>query len=194
MRVFVALFPPAPAIADLESLVSRLHLGKATAAGRDVRLDPPERWHVTLAFLGEVDDAGLAAAEGAVGRVAEAWPQEHAGVPPLRLADGGRFGTGPSTILWAGLHGDLGRLTDLAGQVDHALADVGLPSSDGKPFRPHLTLARCGDRLSTEEVAADLAQLHQYAGPTWKADELVLVRSHLGDDPRYERLRSWPLS
>jgi len=194
VRVFVALFPPPPAVADLESFVATLNIGKATAAGRDVRLDAPDRWHVTVAFLGEVDEEGVAAVERAVATVAEAWPREHAGLPPLRLADGGRFGSGPSTVLWAGLHGDLGRLTDLAGQVNHELTQVGLPSGDGKPFRPHLTLARCGDRLTAEEVAADLARLHQYAGPTWKVDELVLVRSHLGDDHRYERLRSWPLS
>jgi RNA 2',3'-cyclic 3'-phosphodiesterase len=194
VRIFVALFPPPSAVADLESFIARLNLGQAGAAGRDVGLDAPERWHVTLAFLGEIDEEGLAAAEGAIARVAEAWSREHAGLPPLRLADGGRFGTGSSTVLWAGLHGDLGRLTDLAGQIDHELAEVGLPSSDGKPFRPHLTLARCGDRLSSDEVAADLAELHQYAGPTWKVDEIVLVRSHLSDNHRYERLRAWPLS
>jgi 2'-5' RNA ligase len=194
VRIFVALFPPPSAVADLESFIARLNLGQAGAAGRDVGLDAPERWHVTLAFLGEIDEEGLAAAEGAIARVAEAWSREHAGLPPLRLADGGRFGTGSSTVLWAGLHGDLGRLTDLAGQIDHELAEAGLPSSDGKPFRPHLTLARCGDRLSSDEVAADLAELHQYAGPTWKVDEIVLVRSHLSDDHRYERLRAWPLS
>jgi 2'-5' RNA ligase len=194
VRIFVGLFPPPPVIADLQSLVARLNLGKATAAGRNVRLDAPERWHVTLAFLGEVDEAGLAAAETALAAAADSFPREHTGLPPLRLADGGRFGSGAATVIWVGLHGDLGTLTDLTGRVSHELAEVGLPSGDGKPFRPHLTLARCGDRLSAEEVAADLADLHHYAGPTWKVDELVLVRSHLGADHRYERLRAWSLA
>jgi len=194
VRIFVALFPPPPVIADLQSLVARLNLGKAAAAGRDVRLDSPERWHVTLAFLGDIDESQVAAAEAALSAVASAWPREHAGPAPLQLADGGRFGSGASTILWAGLHGDLGRLTDLAGQVNHELTQVGLPSGDGKPFRPHLTLARCGDRLYADEIAADLAELHHYAGPSWRVDELVLVRSHLDAERRYERLRTWPLT
>jgi len=194
VRIFVALFPPPSVIADLQSLVARLNVGKAAAAGRDVRLDSPERWHVTLAFLGEIDESGVAAAETALSAVAGEWPREHAGPAPLQVADGGRFGSGPSTVLWVGLHGDLGRLTDLAGQVNHELIQVGLPSGDGKPFRPHLTLARCGNRLSADEITADLAELHQYTGPSWRVDELVLVRSHLDDDHRYERLRAWPLT
>lgn len=195
MRLFVALFPPPAVVEDLQSLVARLNLGKAAGAGRDVRLESAERWHVTLAFLGEVGDDRLPSVESALAEVAASWPREHAGLPPLRLADGGRFGSGASTILWAGLHGDLATLTDLAHRVTTELAEAGVPTGDpAKPFRPHLTLARCGDRLSAEEVTADLGELHHYAGPTWRVDELVLVRSHSGDGHRYERLHSWPLT
>jgi 2'-5' RNA ligase len=193
VRLFVAIFPPEPAIADLESFVAQLHLGKATAAGRDVGLDAPQRWHVTLAFLGEVDETLRGGVEEALARTAAAWPSEHTGLPPLRLAGGGRFNTGASTVVWAGLHGDMGSLADLAGTVGQELKGVGLPHA-GKPFRPHLTLARCGDRLSGEEVAADLDDLRHYAGPAWTVNELVLVRSHLGRQRGYERLRSLSLT
>jgi 2'-5' RNA ligase len=192
MRLFVALFPPASAIADLRTRVETLHVGQAAAAGRDVGLDDAVRWHVTLAFLGEVDESRLGEVEAALGKVASAWPADHTGLLPLQVADGGRFNSGAATILWAGLHGDMGSLTDLVGNLDRSLRGAGLPVT-GRPFRPHLTLARCGDRLSEEEVSADLADLHQYAGPRWTVDEIVLVRSHLGDEKTYERLRSWPL-
>jgi 2'-5' RNA ligase len=65
---------------------------------------------------------------------------------------------------------------------------------DEKPMRPHLTLARPGDRLDREAIAGDVAALNAYAGPWWTADELVLVRSHLGPKPSYDRLASWPLT
>src|SRR6185437_6595477 len=54
MRLFVALTPPQEAIADLERAVTPLR-----SQWPALRWAPPERWHVTLAFLGEVDEAML---------------------------------------------------------------------------------------------------------------------------------------
>lgn len=194
MRLFVAIFPPPSAVSDLKTVVDRMHLGQATAAGRDVRLDPPELWHVTLAFLGEVAEDRLPAIEDVLGSVAKAWTQEHATRPPLRLADGGRFNSGPSTVVWAGIHGDSGSMRDLAGRVGTELSRADLMARDPRPYRPHLTLARCGDRLSADEITADLAELRSYAGPSWTVGELVLVSSVPGPPRRYDRLKTWDLS
>lgn len=194
MRLFVAIFPPEPAVADLRTTVDGMHLGKATAAGRNVRLDPPELWHVTLAFLGEVAEARVPEIASVLGSVAGAWTREHATRPPLRLADGGRFGTGSSTVVWAGIHGDSMSLRDLAGRVNTELSRADLMAMDRRPYRPHLTLARCGDGLSVDEIGADLATLHAYAGPSWTVSELVLVSSVAGPPRRYDRLQSWDLS
>lgn len=194
MRLFVAIFPPASAVSDLHATMQGLHVGRATAAGRDVRLDPPELWHVTLAFLGEVAEDQQPGVESVLGEVAEAWTREHATRPPLRVADGGKFNSGPSTVLWAGLHGDSTSLRDLAGRVNTELSRAGLMEMDRRPYRPHLTLARCGDRLSADQVAQDVATLRAYAGPMWTVGELVLVSSVLGPPRRYDRLRTWNLS
>jgi RNA 2',3'-cyclic 3'-phosphodiesterase len=194
VRLFVAVFPPPPAVADLKYTVDRMYLGKASAAGRTVRLDPPELWHVTLAFLGEVPEERVPEVEGVLGAVADAWAHDHATRPPLALADGGRFGSGPSTVLWAGLHGDSASLRDLAGRVTTELSRAELMEPDSRPYRPHLTLARCGDRLSADEIRADLAELRAYAGPKWTVNELVLVSSVAGPPRRYDRLKKWDLS
>ena len=52
---------------------------------------------------------------------------------------------------------------------------------DGKRFRPHLTVARCG---RPTEVTAWVRLLDGYRGPAWQADRLTLVASHLGEGPR----------
>ena len=194
MRLFVAVFPPPRAVSHLKSAIDQTHLGQAAAAGRHVRLDPPELWHVTLAFLGEVAEERVPEVEAVLGGVASAWAQDNATRPPLALAGGGRFGSGPSTVLWAGLHGDSASLRDLAGRASTALSHAGLMEMDHRPYRPHLTLARCGDRLSAEEIAADLTELRMYAGPKWTVDELVLVSSVAGPPRRYDRLATWDLS
>jgi 2'-5' RNA ligase len=194
VRLFVAIFPPEAAVVHLKSTVDKLNVGTASAEGRHVRLDPPELWHVTLAFLGEIAEDRVRDVERVLGSVAQAWKREHATRPPLSLANGGRFGSGSSTVLWAGLHGDSMSLRDLAGRVNTELSGAGLMAMDPRPYRPHLTLARCGDRLSADELGADLATLRAYAGPRWTVSELVLVSSVPGPPRRYDLLRSWDLS
>jgi 2'-5' RNA ligase len=194
VRLFVAIFPPEVAIAHLKSTVDEMRLGQAAVAGRNVRLDPSEFWHVTLAFLGDVAEDRVPEIEAVLGAVAEAWRREQATRTPLCVAGGGRFGSGPSTIMWAGLHGDSTSLRDLAARVSTELSGAGLMAVDLRPYRPHLTLARCGDRLSADEISADLATLQTYAGPRWTVGELVLVSSVAGPPRRYDHLKSWDLS
>jgi len=77
--------------------------------------------------------------------------------------------------------------------VNTELSRAGLTEMDRRPYRPHLTLARCGDRLSADEVGADLALLRAYAGPKWTIREVVLANSILGPPRRYDRLKTWEL-
>jgi RNA 2',3'-cyclic 3'-phosphodiesterase len=190
VRLFVAVNPPEPALAHLAGAVAGLHLGRAASVGLNVRLTPRERWHLTVAFLGDVEPDRLPDAQDALGKAVAGW-QEPA--PRLRLAGGGRFGRGRFTILWAGTAGDVVSMTQLAGSVRRQLKRARVPF-DHKPFRPHLTLARPGDRLSPTEVAADLAVLRAYQGPFWTVAELRLVRSHLGPNPVHETVAEFALS
>lgn len=189
VRLFIAAYPPEPALADLANAVAGLHLGRATAAGVNVRLTPVERWHLTVAFLADVAADQVPAARDALGKAAAGW---QAAPPVLRLASGGRFGRGPFTIVWAGIGGEVAAVTVLARSVRRQLKRARLPF-DPKPFRPHLTLARPGGRLDPAEVAEDLATLRAYRGPSWSLGELRLVRSHLGPDPVHETLSVFEL-
>ena len=178
MRLFAGIDPPEEACAHLAAHVGTLHVSAARA-----RLVPRTRWHVTLVFLGDVPDARCGDVDEALKR------STSVGTPSarLRIAGGGRFGRGRSTILWAGLAGDVDRLTVLAQDIRRELHRAGLPFDD-KPFRPHLTLARPGDRLDAARVEADRAALDSYQGPEWPATPLRLMRSRLGPTPVYTEL------
>ncbi|WDZ86462.1 RNA 2',3'-cyclic phosphodiesterase [Micromonospora cathayae] len=187
MRLFLAVHPPPEAVADLAARISRLRIGTAAAAGTNVRLADPANAHVTLAFLGDVPDDRLPAVRDTVGLAAG---RCRGPVPPrLRLGRGGRFGQGRTTVLWVDVLGEVERLHLLAGQLRAGLRAAGLPYDD-RPYRPHLTIARPGDRI---DVEPDRISLDSYLGPWWPANHLTLVRSHLGTDRRYETLGSWPL-
>jgi 2'-5' RNA ligase len=197
-RLFIAIQPP-PAVLD--------HLAAFTAGlgfvQAGVRVTARHLWHVTLAFLGDVPEPLLPAAVRALDRAAAAVreppvPARRAGTraapaaapPVVRLSGGGRFGRGRFTIVWAGVDGDL---RPLRRATVGALRRVRLPY-DEQRYHPHLTLGRPGDRVPAAVVAADLAALAGYRGPSWTVGGLVLYRSHLGPKPVYEPLHTASLS
>ena len=135
---------------------------------------PPERWHVTLAFLGEVADAG--AVDAALAAQLRGAP-----APELVLAGSGTFGR----TVWVGLDGDLDRLQQLAGQVAGAVRRAGVPL-ERRRFRPHLTVGRRG--------RPDPARLSGYRRPAWTAPEVELVRSDLGRTVVHTVIACYPLA
>jgi 2'-5' RNA ligase len=148
---------------------------------------PPERWHLTLVFLGNVPAATLEPLVRAVAPVVAATPPMS-----LRLAGGGRFGSRRRpAVFWAGLDGDVPVLSDLAGRLAAAVRGVGLPVEE-RPFRAHLTLGRWRPGRPAD---GDLPErLAGFRGPLWPVTEVVLWRSHLGPAPRYDRVAAWQVT
>ena len=169
-------------------MVDRLEVTTAKA-----RLMAPERWHVTVAFLGDVALSRLElAAEAMRGGAAETAAFE------LRFADGGTFGRGTSTVLWAGVGGDVAALRAISLGVRNRLQWARLPY-DNKPLQPHLTIARPGIKLQAAALAADTAVLGGYAGPLWPVEEVHLmlsemVKTETGPQPHYTTLATVELA
>jgi RNA 2',3'-cyclic 3'-phosphodiesterase len=184
MRLFVAIVPPSAVLDELDALV-----GPLRARQHDLRWTDREAWHVTLAFLGQVDEPTAA-------RLLV--PLEHAARRhhQVRLAFSGA-GAFPAAdranVLWSGLSGDCAALAQLAESMAAGASGVGTPPPDkGRRFQPHLTLARCRLPADVTGLVAALAGFH---GQPWTADRIHLVRSRLGaiEQPRYTSLASWPL-
>jgi RNA 2',3'-cyclic 3'-phosphodiesterase len=154
VRLFVAVYPPDGVRRDLRRRLD------AAVSGRRLRLTAIEKWHITLAFLGEVPPDRQPEVERALTTVRV--PQDR----ELRIRGGGGFGR---RVTWAGVDGDLG---DVAADVRAALAEAGLPADD-KPFTPHLTVMYAHD----DRVRAALTD---YEGPAWRLDRIELVRSDPG--------------
>ena len=125
MRLFVALALP-------EDLRQRLHgLQRGLAAAKWVR---PESLHLTLRFIGEVDNGQAEDVDAVLSRV---------GGEPFDLAVGGLGQFGDSRkirALWAGCEVSE-PLVRLQAKIERALQVAGLPP-EGRKFKPHITLAR----------------------------------------------------
>ena len=177
LRLFVALDAPSAVVQDLADVVREVSTDRPW-----LRWVPPERWHLTLAFLGQVD-------RGRVDELSTRLARSAARYNPLalQLAGAGRFG---SRVLWVGVRGavaDVGRLAD---SVAAGSRRAGIAVED-RPYRPHLTVARGRDPRT--DLRPAVAALADYAGPQWTAAEVHLVRSHLGPAVRYERLATFGL-
>jgi RNA 2',3'-cyclic 3'-phosphodiesterase len=187
VRLFVALAPSRQAVADLDQACDPFRRLRP-----DLRWTSTDAWHVTLAFLGEVTETSL---ERLLPRL-ERGALRH---ESFRMSFGGA-GAFPSAtranVLWSGVTGDRRALAEVAQTVAAAARRAGAaPPDAGRRFRPHLTLARCRAPVNVEEV---VGQLDDYAGPTWRVDELYLIRSNLPPaalepTPRFETLGTYKL-
>jgi len=182
MRLFAAITPPAGALAELEALAAPLR--PAWPALRWTRQDA---WHVTLAFLGEVDESFLPDLSTRLERAAHRHPSLE-----LSIGGSGAFSAAArARVLWAGIHGDQRALAALAASAAAAARRAGAaPPDEGRRYRPHLTLARCKEPADVRPLVQALGG---FAGAAWPATEIHLIRSHLGARPWYESVGNWPL-
>jgi 2'-5' RNA ligase len=143
MRAFIAV--PIP-----QELRQRLAEAGVAALGdrNGVRVVRPEAMHVTLVFLGEVEETDLAAVRAAMeeavtgvgaftaslGAAGQFPPKRRPKVFYVGLADG----AAECRRLYTGLHRRLARRFEL----------------DSRPFTPHITLARVKDPRSMPQAAA----------------------------------------
>ena len=183
-RLFVCVDPSPEAVEHLGAVVDTLAVARANVEGHSTRLAARDRWHITLAFLGDVRVDRVDRAAAALDRAwAEADPLS------VRFAGGGTFGRGRFAILWAGLDGDVAGLRTVSQALRRELRRARLPF-DAKPFRPHLTISRPGTRVDPAELAEDVAILQRYEGPLWTVTEAHLVSSVLGPRPVYTVVHS----
>jgi 2'-5' RNA ligase len=130
-RLFVAV----PLPLDLQPLVRRAQEGLPSIPG--LRLLRPEQWHVTLAFIGEVDAEKAAVARS----VLETLPT---GIGGEAVIDGYLMLPSPSRarVVTLGLEDERGVFRDLFETVMGGLEVEGVMKREKRPFRPHLTIAR----------------------------------------------------
>ncbi len=181
MRLFVAVAIPVQVREAVTRAVEDLHA--LSPAG--LRWADPERWHLTLAFFGEVQDARL---DELTRRLARAAGRHRA--PVLRIEQAGRFG---GRVLWARIveaQESDHVLSGLADSVAAAARRTGIAQEE-RSYRPHLTLARSQSNVDLRPLVDALAGLRS---DSWTAHEVLLVRSRLGPHPEHTTLRAFALS
>jgi 2'-5' RNA ligase len=136
--------------------------------------EKPEKIHITLKFIGEVEASR-------VGELSRAAERAAATVGPfeLTITTPGAFPPhGPPRVLWLGVEDPSGQLSKLQCALEDETSRAGFPREQ-RPFKPHLTLAR----VRVPQGARELAAAHRetsFEPQVFNVSELVLMRSELG--------------
>jgi len=144
-RTFVAIDLNADVRRRAKTLLNVLSRGTS-----GVRWVAPDQLHVTLKFLGDVDDTRFYA-------VCEAVRKAVGGRAPFSLACRG-VGAFPDLsrprTVWLGIEDPDGQLAELQTDVERQLRELDFPE-ENRPFRPHVTLGR------VQDYARDLDSLQE---------------------------------
>jgi 2'-5' RNA ligase len=167
VRLFVAINLP-------ERVRDRIAAGTENLRGLEgIRWVAADRVHLTLKFLGEVDEESERS-------IAEALVRAVVGHAPFeaRVTAPGAFpNIRRPRIIWLGLR-QSPELAALQRDLEDALADLGF-EREQRAFRPHLTLGRVRRGRRVDSSALDSLVRRTEVSDAWQVDAMDLMRSHL---------------
>ncbi len=185
MRLFVAIDLPASLRESLALLVTGL---RRELPG--LRWVKPEGIHLTLRFLGDVPEAQDLRLREVLHR---ALPSA---VPPFDVKVEG-VGVFPDKsrprVVWTGLREANGSLQALQQRVEIAAREAGF-TAEGRPFKPHLTLARMGEGRPASDLPLILARHSVDVLGSFRVSTVCLFQSILrSGGAEYRRIEEYHL-
>jgi 2'-5' RNA ligase len=189
MRLFIAADLDAGARAAVAAAVTRVREvseRERTGSTRGVGWVEARSLHLTLHFLGEIDEARLPVLRDALA------PAIGLDVPRIGLAGWGVFPPrGPARVIWIGVTAGAGTLASAHAVLGERLRSAGL-TPDARPFAAHLTVGRVKvplglhwNRLTAAAPSSPVAE--------WPLRACTLFQSHLSPaGPTYRALLSIP--
>jgi RNA 2',3'-cyclic 3'-phosphodiesterase len=184
IRCFIAINLPSEWKGRLAELETRLKEARA-----DVSWVKPENVHLTLKFLGGVEETRIPLVKKALQKGLQ-------GQKPLTLSLAG-LGVFPNPryprVVWVGMEGDTERLQKLQGIVEQAMAELGFPR-EARSFSPHITLGRMRSQQNAISLMDLLRRLGDYRLDSVEAKSVELMRSQLHPEGAvYTVLERFPL-
>ncbi|MDV3252305.1 RNA 2',3'-cyclic phosphodiesterase [Devosia sp. BK] len=146
----------------------------------------PDNYHITLRFIGDVDNQTANDAADNLDYLSESLRF------PIRLTHLGTFGGDKPRALYVGVEPSEA-LSRLQSAQERMLQRAGLPA-EGRKFVPHVTLARLRG-TSAEEVARYIAEAGRFEPLTFAVPRFVLFssRDSVGGGP-YVVEQTYPLA
>ena len=185
MRLFVAI-PVPESVKDYANGVRQ----RLQSADADVKWVEKENMHLTVKFLGEVQEDQLSLIDKELQKVGECCPTFM-----LSLYGIGFFpNKNRPRVIWMGIRGEIDKAEFLAERTDAYLATLGF--EEERSHRFHLTLGRMRSDRNLKEFMHQVGEekeLLKHQG--FKVDKICLMESTLtASGPIYKKVNSYALS
>ena len=158
---------------EVRAGLARAHEFLARRLGDGVRLTRADQLHLTLIFLGEIDEIEIPRVIAAARSGCRASPFTVTTGAPGVFPE-----SGPATVLWVGLTDPTGALSSLADSLSATLHRSGFALEE-RAFVPHLTLGRCKD--GNPKARGVMAELRVATLP-FSVEAVTVFRSERGAD------------
>jgi RNA 2',3'-cyclic 3'-phosphodiesterase len=183
MRLFIAL----PLSREIEESLGKL-IFVLKQKGGPVKWVAPKNIHLTVKFLGEVDEIKVNDIKAAVEKTAAKYRMVESTVE--------KIGAFPDfvrpRVIWAGMTGGIETIDGMVKDIEDAMAALGFPRED-KRFKPHITLGRVKENYGLGDLISYIKSYHLVPMPL-NLESLVLFQSTLTPrGPIYDRLLEVPL-
>jgi 2'-5' RNA ligase len=169
-RIFIAIDISEKAKANIAQFTDEL---KADFPHIRVGWEKAEKLHLTLKFLGDIDEGQLANLREAVKKTA-------AGFAPLalRIENTGCFPSPKKAkVLWLGIKDEAGSLPELQARLEQEAEAQGF-AKENRPFKAHLTIARLREPQKSDALVERFLQKH-FEPAGFEVSEIVIYESKL---------------
>jgi len=182
MRTFIAIELPS----EIKDSLSRLQ-EELKASNADVKWVEPNNIHLTLKFLGEIDDKKIEKITKIIDDTAREKNKFQMHISSL--------GTFPKIdfprVIWVGVDTGDKETKGIADELEEKIAKIGIPKED-RPFSSHITIGRTRSSLNREKLVQDLKNKAELGGEKLEfyVTKITLFKSTLTPHgPIYEVLK-----
>jgi 2'-5' RNA ligase len=169
LRAFIAVELPPPVLLAAGKVQKIL-----IAEGLRLKWVRPENLHLTLRFLGDIEQTRVPEIVAAIRSASKE-------VSPFTLNAGG-IGVFPNIrmprVIWMAIGGEIDPLLGIFQRLEEMLAPIGFPP-ESRPFAGHLTLGRVADRISADLLRNAISAAGRIESGNFTVDRICFMKSDL---------------
>jgi 2'-5' RNA ligase len=184
MRCFIAIEMPANIRQSIADVIE-----KCNKKFKGIKWVAPEKIHITLKFLGEVNEGLMPEIQKRLARVCAARD-----IFSIAIKGAGAF---PNfkypNVLWIGID-ESEELKRLYEDIEDVLSELGF-ERESRKYSPHLTIGRVKDRKGIEPVIKEIYTFKDAFFGSIDVNEILLMRSVLkSEGAEYSKIAGFQLS